>query len=210
MTIEDIECNILNEQLAYIIGMCYPLYKEKNINNKKYLAGTCNYKKISGNQLVQHIMSVKNFLEQSEITKDIILHDNKGYSNKQGFTMLIEYDIDYKDILNKKVEEIVISSSELKKMFIRGCFDGRASWDTSRKYLSIDVDRDTYKKNLIFNIAKSIQIGLNINNRKESYGKNDQIRILNKSIDNFLNNVGLFSKYREDIIKNNIKLRDIK
>lgn len=212
MTIDDIELCEMDEQLAYILGMCYPLYKKKDFNNKSYIIGACNYNKIQNEELISHILAVKRFLQNSKsssIQTIDMLDNSKLKRTKKGFSILIENNKEYADIFKKRVDELFLSNDKIKIMFTRGCFDGRASWDTTSHYISLDVDRDQEKKQLINNILSSVGIDLNINNRGENAKKNDQIRIRKSCVQKFLDDIGFFSTYRTNIIKNNIKLKDL-
>lgn len=209
MTIDDIELCEMDEQLAYVLGLCYPLYKEIEYDSKKYILGSCNHNKISGEELVAHIKAVQSFLKKSHLTENVLMLDNSIIKvPKKGFSIMIEKNKPYSNIFKKTVQQILEANTDIKKMFIRGCFDGRGSWDTSAHYISLDVDRDTHKQTIIAQISSSLGIELNINNRGKDAEKNDQIRVIKKCVNKFLVEIGLFSECRKNIIKNNIKLKD--
>ena len=146
------------------------------------------------------------FAAHSYISNDLLLLGNLSnrLGNKKGFSLLVEKnDNDFIGILDRIVE--IISNSEsidVKKYFIRGCFDGRSSYDTTSGYLSIDVDRDYNKQDKIKNIINNFDIDVNLNQRDLLHPKNDQIRIQRRNLDDFMNKIGFFSGRRIAIIMN--------
>ena len=130
-------------------------------------------------------------------------------SPKKGFSVIIEKtNIPSKEciqILTEKVQEIKNSPDDIKKEFVKGCFDGRSSWDTKSHYLSVDVDRNDEKKDLIAEIIRSLNIDINMNGREPNHKKNDQIRIKYNSVQKFIEEIGLYSSCRKNIIEKAIK-----
>ena len=104
-------------------------------------------------------------------------------------------------ILTEKVNEIKNETVEIKKEFVKGCFDGRASWDTTAHYLAIDVDREYPRQDLIIEIIESLGIHLNINRRDKNHKKNDQIRIKPDTLPQFMSSIGLYSACRKNIVE---------
>lgn len=205
MTIKEIEKIKLTPGLAYVIGLSYPLIKIKKTENTEYIVGAINHNNISQDDLANHFKILNNISKNID-SKNIILRANKGISSKLGFSFLIETDnlskFDCEKILSKKVQEIKDSSDcEIKKDFMRGCFDGRASWDKTFHYLSIDVDKNHDKQNLIKEIFNSFGIEINLNQRELNYGKNDQIRIKANCVRKFITDIGLYSVCRKNIIE---------
>ena len=131
---------------------------------------------------------------------------NYTISPKLGFTVLIEKTNVTTDealnILTAKVKEIKNASAEIKIEFVKGCFDGRSSWDTTAHYLSIDVDRNYTRQDLVIDIVESLGIVLNINRRAQNHQKNDQIRIKPDSLDRFMRDIGLYSACRRNLVTN--------
>lgn len=216
MHISDLKSIKMNEALAYTLGLIFPLYKQIILKDKEYIVGSINhnYGKISQDELNEHFKKVNSLLSNYMGTSGPEIKTNKTpqykISSKLGFSILVENtgteEIICKNILKSKVQEIVNSSDSIKKEFIKGCFDGRSSWDTTAHYLSIDVDRDYDKQDLIENIIKSVEIDINVNRRDINHKKNDQIRIKQNSLKVFYNKIGLYSTYRMNLIKNAMNL----
>lgn len=188
---------------AYTIGLIYPLFKYKKINGKFYIIGSVNHNSntITKEEIDDHFLKVNKLLNASDYKTKPIIKANRyngiSISHKEGFSILIDA-LDYTEqdilnILNEKVDIIINSNRSIRKQFVRGCFDGRSSWDKTANYLSIDVDRDNERKSKIEKIILSLDIEVNINNRGENHPKNDQIRIKPNSIEKFLKVVGLYS-----------------
>ena len=202
----------ISKSIAYVLGLMFPLVKIKSIpllDNKSYLIGPVNHNKnmITDDQLAAHFKSVRHLLITDDNTKDILIKDNQvnKIQSKRGFSILIETgektSAECDAILFSLVEKIQNSSEEIKKEFVCGCFDGRSSWDTTSGYLSIDVDRNSRKHELIKNIIESLNINVNVNAREPDYNKNDQIRIKPDSLKQFMKEIGLYSVCRTELVK---------
>jgi hypothetical protein len=100
------------------------------------------------------------------------------------------------------VMELKKAPENCRVQFVRGCFDGRSSFDTSRHYLSLDVDRDHQKQNLIVSIIGSLGISVDLNQRDKDHPKNEQIRIVPQNLRLYMTKVGFYSVRREEIISN--------
>ncbi len=207
MKITDLDIDEVNQGIAYSVGLIYPLIKVVTYESKEYVAGQINHhgNMITDEELSSHFNQVHSFLSQY-ISNDLLLLGNLSnrLGNKKGFSLLVEKnDNDFIGILDRIVE--IISNSEsidVKKYFIRGCFDGRSSYDTTSGYLSIDVDRDYNKQDKIKNIINNFDIDVNLNQRDLLHPKNDQIRIQRRNLDDFMNKIGFFSVRRIAIIMN--------
>lgn len=215
MNIKELEQTQMNNALAYTLGLIFPLYKELTLDNENsFILGCVNHNagKVTQEEILKHYIAVCRLFNMYYGDKGPQIKANKTeeytISPKLGFSVLVEKNGVSKneciDILTKKVEVICNSSEVIKKEFIKGCFDGRASFDTTYNYLSIDVDRDYKRQDLIINIIEKIGLEINNNRRKDNYEKNDQIRIKPKSLNKFMSIVGLYSVCRERIIKNRI------
>lgn len=210
MNIYELKNSQMNRALAYVLGLIYPLYKEKNLDAREYILGCVNHNsgKVTQDELNEHYREVYQLLKQCMKEKAPKLKTNKTVdytiSSKEGFTVLIEKTNVTKDvcmdILTQKVNEIETSDTYIKQEFVKGCFDGRASWDTTSRYLSIDVDRNYDRQNLVIKIITSLGIDLNVNRRDKNYKKNDQIRIKPDSLSIFMSNIGLYSACRKSIV----------
>lgn len=209
MTIEEYENAEMTEGLAYITGMIFPLYKffpkpAKRKNGKYYICGSVNHNEISAEDLAVHFKSVLRIISNLNID---IFNNTEGelkVSSKKGFSIVIDVsnntEEQVKKILQNKVLEIEKSSENIKKEFFKACFDCRGSWDTSRHYFSVDVDRDYEKQDLMCEIFSDFGIDINQNRREQDYEKNDQLRIKSTSIKIFLEKIGLFSECRKKIL----------
>lgn len=205
----------LNPATAYITGLCFPLYKTISILHKPYIVGSVNHNSnmINSSDLAEHYNSVQKLINMNFGTGKIKLlsnqNDEQNISSKKGFSVLIEKngedDTECLKILGEISAKILASPTEIRKEFVKGCFDGRSSWDTTAHYLSLDVDRDYSRQDLIVKIIESLGIGININRRDINHPKNDQIRIKKDSIKKFISTIGLYSKCRLSLVENGIK-----
>lgn len=210
MKVSELKNIKLTKELAYVIGLVYPLNKSTEYNNRSYLVGPINYNAIDDDDLTNHFLKINDLIK--EITPSPKLYSNKTsnrtISNKKGFSILLEKNLDTKkcdEILTNIVKEILHhDSDEIRRYFIIGCFDGRSSWDRTAHYISIDVDRDYEKQDLIELIANSFNIELNKNRRAKDHNKNDQLRIKKKSLNLFLSKIGFLSRHRKNLIENEL------
>lgn len=215
MNIRDIENVQMNRALAYALGLTYPLYKSKEINGKEYILGCVNHNpgKVTQDEINKHYRDVYQLFTDCMGRSALVIKTNKTQeytiSPKEGFSVMIETDgVSEQEclaILTQKVIEVKESSEEIKKEFVKGCFDGRSSWDTTAHYLSIDVDRVYERQNLIVEIIESLGIEINVNRRTYSHQKNDQIRIKRDSIRYFISNIGMYSACRMNHVENALR-----
>ena len=202
----------INPATAYILGLCFPLLKEKQLSGHPnyYILGAVNHNtgKITDEELNAHFFKVSELIGEyiPQGFGDILVYNNSPIYGriqpKEGFSVIMEKDMDeyYQELYNM-VEMLKNNTENNKILFARGCFDGRSSFDTSRHYLSIDVDRDHQRQELIKEILQSLAIKINLNQREQNYDKNDQIRVEAKSIPYFYKKVGFYSLCRSNIIK---------
>ncbi|MHA0306101.1 hypothetical protein [Mesomycoplasma ovipneumoniae] len=212
MNILELKSCKINRALAYTVGLIYPLYKEKKLGNTQYILGCVNHNngKVTQSELANHYKSVIQLINKYMNKNKPIVRPNKTsnytISPKDGFTVLIEKnDVDTDEclaILTEKVKDIKMSSEDIKREFVKGCFDGRSSWDTTAHYLSVDVDRNYDRQDLIIAIIESLNIKLNKNRREKNHPKNDQLRIKIDSLGYFMANIGLYSVCRKNIVEN--------
>lgn len=216
MHINDLENMEINRAIAYAIGLIYPLYKEKNLAGKEYILGCVNHNagKVTQDQLNAHFRTVFQLFKECMGNDAPKLKSNKTVdytiSPKEGFSVIIDKtdveESNCKNILTKKVEEIKNADENVKKEFVKGCFDGRSSWDTTAHYLSIDVDRDYKRQDLIVEIIESFGILININRREINHKKNDQIRIKPDSLNEYLSKIGMYSTCRKELVEKGLSL----
>lgn len=212
MNIYELEKHEMNLGLAYILGMIYPLYTTKKLNGKQYILGSVNHNTVLQEEIDEHYLVIYNMLKNYIGENKIELKTNKcadyTISRKKGFSMLIENtnvpDEKCIEIMTKRVKEIKDSSDEVKIEFVKGCFDGRSSWDKKAYLLSVDVARNYEIQDLIQEIIKSLGIDFNVNRRSEDHPKHDQIRIKKNSIKYFMEKINLYSVCRRKIIENAI------
>ena len=211
MNINELKNIKMTPSLAYILGLIFPLYKEKRLNAHDYIIGSVNHNagKVTQNELDSHYKTIYELIHKYNETKNITLMTNKTanytISPKEGFSVLIETtnvsEEKTMDILYSKVKEIKTANKEIRTEFVKGCFDGRSSWDTTAHFLSIDVDRNYERQDLIIEIIESLGIHLNVNRRDKNHKKNDQLRIKYTSLHYFMSNIGLYSECRTKIIE---------
>lgn len=210
MTIKELEKIPINPALAYVLGLIYPLYKEKKLDGKDYIIGSVNHNSgmVTQTQLNEHYKSIKDLISKYMDKNKIILKTNKcdayTISSKEGFSIILDKSglsrDETIDILTRKVNEITNHTNELKKEFIKGCFDGRSSWDKTAHFLSIDIDRDYNRQDIIKGLLENQGINYNLNRRDLNHIKNDQLRIKFDSIPIFMSNIGLYSTCRTQIL----------
>lgn len=216
MKLSEIENAELSSAICYIIGLIYPLTKEKDYGNHKYIIGSINHNvdMITDEELAAHFHTILNLFQNENIDTDC-LKNNKSrdfgfsISAKKGFSVVIDAtgytSKKIQEVLTGKVRKIKESANEYKKEFAKGCFDGRASWDTTAKYFSVDVDRNHPKQDLIESIFNDFDIELNKNQRVIDHPKNDQLRIKPTSIEKYFDEIGTYSLARRKILENGIK-----
>ena len=217
MTLLELDDIKLNQGIAYVLGLIYPLYKTgKDNNGNEFIKGCVNYNSISEEDLAEQFKIVINFLDSNGLNK-LDLKSNKqsdfSISPKKGFSVLIwkksKSDNICLEVLTTKVKEIKDSSDkEIKKAFARGCFDGRSSFDTTMHFLALDTDRVYERQDLIKSIFEDLEIDLNLNRRELNHPKNDQIRLKPKSLARFMKEVGLYSKVRKQAVEKYIETEE--
>lgn len=199
----------INPATSYILGLSYPMLKIKQIRDDYYILGSVNHNPnmITDQEIAIHFMEVTNLLNQyiSDPLDMILVYNNSPVygklQSKQGFSIVMQLDIDdYKERMEAMVVDLQNASEECRIQFTRGCFDGRSSFDTTRHFLAIDVDRDHHRQDVIAAIIESLGIELNINRREPGYDKNDQIRILPQKLSRYMQKVGFYSARRHKII----------
>ena len=204
------DCEV-NRGLAYVLGLIFPLYKTKTVFSKDFVLGCVNHNlnMVTQNDLTAHFQSVYRLLENTfpkGTAPQIRANKTNEYSisSKAGFSVLIEKcgntDESCLEILSQKVSEISAAALNVRQEFVKGCFDGRSSWDTTYRLLALDVDRDYIRQDLILSIMDSVDVSYNINRREHNHPKNDQIRMKKDSVNNFLNTIGMYSVCRFNII----------
>lgn len=211
MDIYELEEHEMNKGLAYVLGLIYPLYKTKRLEDKEYILGCVNHNSnmITLDEINIHFLAVRKLLNKYIKSTPILMKTNKcqqyTLSPKEGFSILIENKGESKEAclekMTNRVSEIRNSTDEIKKEFVKGCFDGRASWDTTSHFLSIDVERNSELKHLIKEIIESLGIQVNLNERGEGHSKNDQIRIKSGSINKYMENINFYSAARANIVR---------
>ncbi|MEG1957813.1 MAG: hypothetical protein RR071_08775 [Lachnospiraceae bacterium] len=211
MNIYELEKCKMSCALAYALGLIFPLYKVKPLEGKEYILGSINHNsgKITQDEINQHYEKVFKLFKEDLGNEKIQINANKtnyyNLTNKEGFSILIEkLNVSKEDcvnILTEKTNEIKNSTEKIKAEFVKGCFDGRSSWDKTAHYLSIDVDRDYNKQDIIIEIIESVGIDINNNRRDINHEKNDQLRIKYESLPTFMSKIGFYSSCRNSIVK---------
>lgn len=214
MTIKELENYPLNPALAYTLGLIFPLYKEKSLDGKDYILGSVNHNPgmVTLTQINEHYKFIEDLITKYMDKNALQLKTNKcdsyTISPKEGFSIIIDKSgltrDETLDILTKKVIEITNQTNELKKEFIKGCFDGRSSWDKTAHFLSIDIDRDYNRQDIIIGLLDEKGIKYNVNRRDLNHSKNDQLRIKFDSIPLFMSIIGLYSTCRTQILNDAI------
>lgn len=211
---EFIELDV-NKAQAYILGLIFPLYKTTKYCGREYVIGSVNHNSNMINQveLAQHYNKIYRLINENIKNCDLLLLANKteygSVSSKEGFSILIEKgnnsDEEIKMMFSSLAQMIKKKPSNIKKEFIKGCFDGRSSWDTTAHYISLDIDRDYGRQDIIAGIIEDEGIEVNLNRRDLDHKKNDQIRIKKKFVKKFMNEIGLYSECRTKLILNGLE-----
>lgn len=214
MTITELKTAELNQGLAYTLGLIYPLYKTgQDKNGKSFIKGCVNYNTVTEEDLAEHFKFVINFLSENNLDNiDVKANKQADYSisPKKGFSILIwnenKTESECLKVLTQRVKDIKESNNdEIKKAFMRGCFDGRSSFDTTMHFLALDTDRVYERQDLIKSIFDDLDIDLNLNRRAPDHPKNDQIRLKPQSLSKYMIEVDLYSKVRKQAVINYIK-----
>lgn len=201
----------INPATSYILGLSFPLLKVKDLGNGYYILGSVNHNAnmITDPEITMHFMEVSKLLSihlSSKLDKILVYNHSPIYGiiqPKLGFSVVLQLDDDnYLERMRMMVMELKKAPENCRVQFVRGCFDGRSSFDTSRHYLSLDVDRDHQKQNLIVSIIGSLGINVDLNQRDKDHPKNDQIRIVPQNLRLYMTKVGFYSVRREEIISN--------
>lgn len=199
----------INPATSYILGLSYPLLKIKQIRGDFFILGSVNHNSnmITDQEIAVHFMEVSKLLsEYMNDPLDLILVYNNSpiygkLQSKQGFSIVMQLDIDdYEGQMKEMVIKLRNASEECRIQFTRGCFDGRSSFDTTRHFLAIDVDRDHNRQDIIAAVIETLGIGLDINRREKNHEKNDQIRIIPNRLALYMRKVGFYSVRRHNII----------
>lgn len=225
MTIIELADVELSEGVAYLVGLLFPLLIDKQeiidtFHKRKYIAGCVNHNDVSNEDLAYHFKEVFNLFKRCNLNKVDIKNNAKdpakkfdfSCSPKKGFTCLIEttgVSIEITErILREKVDAIKNSTAENRRMFTRACFDGRGSWDSTLHMFSVDIDRKERRRDqfLLQQISESVigEKSIQLNQREWNHKKHDQMRIRKDFIRTFLNNVGLYSIARKNILLNGL------
>lgn len=210
MTITELKNAPLNEGVAYLLGLIYPLYTEARIDGKECIVGGVRYNanKVTQEELDIHFNKVFKLLNKYFADNMPDLRSNKELGHplslKLGFSIIIDKDNltdnQCKAIFHDMVSEIATSTIAIKSEFVKGCFDGRASWDKTACYIALDIDRNSTKQQLLESIIKSLGISVNLNCRGAGHPKHDQLRIKKDSVKKFMTTIDLYSECKKKII----------
>lgn len=142
MNINDLCTLPMNPAKAYVLGMIYALTKKITYNNNDVLLGSVNHNStmIDADDLVGHFQEVTQLLTAYGETVEIRDNSELPGLSKKGFSLIVNESVNSTILLRDTVETLKSGSEENKKSFLKGCFDGRSSYDTTSKYLSIDCD----------------------------------------------------------------------
>lgn len=233
MTVLELKTKPMSSAIAYIIGMTLPLYKEIEIGSKQYIVGSVNHNynpkdivldtpntshsHISEAEIGEHFNIISHLFSSNDLNIMIKANNNEygSISSKNGFSILIDKDSESSDeckaILLALLDKISTCTDDIKYAFIKGCFDGRSSIDWNLKkgtirYIAVDVERNHKLQEKICQVAASIGINLNLNQRPLGHTKNDQVRIKRDDLSAFRRNGGFFSPFRSRQLSHAIEL----
>lgn len=204
---------------AYILGLLFTRIDIgiKTDSNKNYLIGQIahNPNMVTNNDIMGHLMNLSELLlkDNIDINNLTIFNDNikivsddinKGRrSGKKGFVVGFEIDIDNENLeriknkINTDLMELVKEiPDEHINYLLAGTIDGRSSYDTTLGFISIDINRDYAKQELIRKTISKKNIGIQINARDKNHKKADQLRYSPDYIQNILDTIPLLSNAR--------------
>ena len=229
MTINELAQTNMSEGLAYLIGLTFPLLTDKEeivdkFHNRKYVGGCVNHNEVSDEDKAIHFQCVLRLFASCDILNVTIKNNKKNPADKKdfsctpkmGFTCLIETTgvgiHTTEEILRNRVLEIETANIDIRKAFVRGCFDGRGSWDSTLHMFSVDIDRKADEKEdrvdqfLLRRICESVigKDSIQLNQREKDHKKNDQMRIRKNFLNSFLTHVGLYSMARTHILEQHL------
>lgn len=194
---------------AYILGLALPLYKEKLLRDRYYIIGAVNHNAnmITEEEIALHFMSVNNLIEEFLPNADDCLAYNQSLiygkiQPKKGFSVILEKDVNIYSSMVEYARQILNKPENIRVAFVKGCFDGRSSFDTSRHYLSLDVDREHDIQRIMKDIINSLGVSVNLNQRAYNHPKNDQVRIVPQSLRKYMTKIGFYSERRRATIQN--------
>lgn len=209
------------------MGLMYPRIDIVDIDSISnwVLAGTVAHQAntINDTQLTEHIMNIYEMfnkdklaeyfpIETSNNVKYLKLNGNLRKNGKKGFIIYLESEISKSkennfQILQQKFDSylkniIITIPDRFIDNFIVGTIDGRSSFDKSRHLVSIDIDRNIEKQNILSNIIAKSSIDAEINSRtgRSDASKSDQLRYSSKSLDR-ISHIGMLSCKRLADIK---------
>lgn len=151
----------------------------------------------------------------SKISSQLILKGETDYKkymhlNKDGFVFLFKSDSIHtpQELINHFAHDILSSDETIRCAFLSGAFDGRSSWDKSRKMITLDK-RNELCTQIICSCIDSLNLNVKYNNnpeRERSSGQGKprkaQLRIYSTSVPDFIKKVGLVSPTRIKDIEN--------
>lgn len=192
----------MDETKAYLLGLCFPLFRETKFKDKRVILGCVNHNKASDELISIHYSRLFDLLKENGFHERIQILENKTLGiKKKGFTVVIESDDNAQKLMDEVVSNLVNENKNIREHFIKGCFDGRSSYDKTLMCLSVDVDRDETKQDLIYGVGLSLGFGFNLNRRAKDHEKNDQVRVRRTDLKKFLNNIGFLSEIRAEKLR---------
>ncbi|MFZ7201520.1 hypothetical protein ACLSY2_10055, partial [Avibacterium avium] len=64
MKVSELKNIKLTKELAYVIGLVYPLNKSTEYNNRSYLVGPINYNAIDDDDLTNHFLKINDLIKE--------------------------------------------------------------------------------------------------------------------------------------------------
>lgn len=215
---------------AYMLGLMYTRIDIAVVQeyDEYLLSGTVAHQpnSIDNDQILTHFLSFSELLNNNNLGDRVILRYNNDVkflkpngqlrkNGKSGFSVGIKTNFDrnetitYETIVNdcnlKLSEQVVNIPNELVDDFVIGTIDGRSSFDRTRYLVSIDIDRNQEKQNILNRVIASSSVDAEINSRggRSDSSKADQLRYSKKSLVRIAN-MELLSVKRLNDIRNSI------
>lgn len=216
MTVQELENIPMSPALAYVLGLIFPLYKEVLNDYGSMILGCVSHnpqpnktpnKVITADQLRLHWSRVYDLLNDiPKLQQSMKKNDSEIFRGAKlkpwGFSLFIQKNnigtSAAKKIIHQRVDEISKTAvrSDIKKMFIRGCFDGRSSVDDNAGLLAVDMNLNEADLSMLNSIMNEFNLKMSNNHRNDSDPRNFQFRIKRESLRIFRNMIGLFSERR--------------
>ena len=210
----DLKSKVLNNQTAYILGLIISANEQMMIRGKKYWIAPVrhNSTEVLPEGLERHYNNVKAIARSMDLETNVQMRGYfqangvklPSFTSHKGFVTIIpqikdQYSI--QDLISDVIDAIRASSSEIKRSFLVGAFDGRSSYDKTYKMISMDgtttESMDLFEELLgEFGLEVNINGGYSARKRENPSAKPRKTQIRVKEPLKFLKRIGYVSETR--------------